>query len=179
MIKEIRWTITIACCVMVLFASSCVKKNKAGAGINADGDTIELFESGDGYAEEDLPLRPSESGMTIQAGKSQFEPVYFSYDSSQISPAERFKLETVSDYLNQNGDIGIIIEGHCDERGSREYNLALGERRALAARAYLIGLGVDGSRVQTKSYGEENPAAFGHDEESWRSNRRGDFILFY
>ncbi len=182
MMKYIRWILALVSCVLLVLApSGCVKKNPGGAGVNSDGDTIELIESGDGsgWDETDLPLRPSENGMTIEEGEGQFEPVYFDYDSSQISANERYKLEDISDYLNQNSQIGVIIEGHCDERGSREYNLSLGERRALAARAYLIGLGVDGSRIQTKSYGEENPDAFGHDDESWSINRRGDFILFY
>jgi peptidoglycan-associated lipoprotein len=73
----------------------------------------------------------------------------------------------------------VVIEGHCDERGSREYNLALGERRALAVRAYLVGLGIDATRLQTKSYGEEQPVAMGHDESSWSRNRRAEFVLFY
>ncbi len=179
---NIRWILTLASCLLLVLAhSSCVKKNPGGAGLNGDGDTIDIFESGDGtsWGEEDLPSRPGENGMTLEEGEGQFKPVYFSYDSSQISASERYKLEDLSDYLSQNAEIGVIIEGHCDERGSREYNLSLGERRALAARAYLIGLGIEGSRIQTKSYGEENPDAFGHDDESWRINRRGDFILFY
>jgi peptidoglycan-associated lipoprotein len=72
----------------------------------------------------------------------------------------------------------VIIEGHGDERGSREYNLALGERRALAIRDYLISLGVDPSIIQTKSLGEEMPAATGHDESAWRMNRRGVFAIY-
>jgi peptidoglycan-associated lipoprotein len=110
--------------------------------------------------------------------ESQFTPVYFEYDSAQISPSERPGLEEVANYMRQNQS-GLVVEGHCDERGSREYNLALGERRALAVRAYLVGLGVDGSLIQTKSLGEEQPAAMGHDDESWRLNRRAEFYLAY
>ncbi|NCC31563.1 MAG: peptidoglycan-associated lipoprotein, partial [Chloroflexia bacterium] len=76
--------------------------------------------------------------------------------------------------LKRNPATRMIVDGHCDERGSNEYNLALGERRALAVRAYLIGLGLDGSRIQTRSFGEERPAAFGSDESAWRLNRRGE-----
>ena len=72
----------------------------------------------------------------------------------------------------------LEIEGHSDERGSREYNLTLGESRALAVRQYLIDVGVESERIQTKSYGEENPAEFGHDEEAYRLNRRAKFQLF-
>ncbi len=112
-------------------------------------------------------------GGTEVAG--QFGAVYFGYDSSQILPSERAAIETVADFMRRHPSVGLIVEGHCDERGSAEYNLALGERRGLAARAYLIGLGIDGARVQTRSFGEESPVAMGHDEASWRLNRRAEF----
>ncbi len=107
----------------------------------------------------------------------KFEPVYFDYDSSQVRPSERPKIEKVADYLRANSRLRLIIEGHCDERGSAEYNLALGERRALAIRAYLTGLGIDPSIIQTVSYGEERPAAEGTGEAVWRLNRRGEFVI--
>jgi len=108
-----------------------------------------------------------------------FAPVLFAYDSSQVSSSERAKIEAVASHLKQNPSHSIILEGHCDERGSREYNLALGERRALALRTYLIGLGIASDRTQTKSYGEETPAAPSHDEAAWSQNRRGEFVLYY
>ena len=83
--------------------------------------------------------------------------------------AQQFKTSAAS---------GIIVEGNCDERGSAEYNLALGECRALAMRTYLMGLGLDTARIQTKSFGKEKPVAPGHDEEAWAKNRRADFVLF-
>ncbi len=116
-------------------------------------------------------------GMDGDYIEGQFQPVYYAYDSAQVSAAERGKLEEVAEYLRRNPGANIIVEGHCDERGSREYNLSLGERRALAARAYLVGLGIDGSRIQTRSYGSERPAAFGHNEEAWRQNRRAEFVV--
>jgi peptidoglycan-associated lipoprotein len=108
----------------------------------------------------------------------KYDAVMFDYDSAQIRESERTKLEAVADYLKKNSDVGVIIEGNCDERGSSEYNLALGERRALAARAYLIGLGIDGANLQTKSYGEEKPFDPGHDESAWSVNRRDEFVFF-
>ena len=107
----------------------------------------------------------------------RFEPVYFEYDSSQVGASERAKIEAVADYLRRDPRMRVIVEGHCDERGSAEYNLALGERRALAARSYLVGLGIDANRVQTVSYGEERPAQPGADESAWRLNRRGEFVI--
>jgi peptidoglycan-associated lipoprotein len=108
-----------------------------------------------------------------------FDPVLFAYDSSQVSSAERGKVEAVAGYLKENPATAVIIEGHCDERGSREYNLALGERRALAVRSYLVGLGIEADRIQTKSLGEESPAESGHNEAAWSLNRRGEFVLYY
>jgi peptidoglycan-associated lipoprotein len=124
-----------------------------------------------------IPITDRFVGGTEHPG--MFTPVYFSYDSSQVATAERPKIEAVADYLKQNNSVAVIIEGHCDERGSNEYNLALGERRALAARSYLSGLGISSDRIQTKSYGEEKPAAPGHDESAWSANRRAEFVLYY
>ncbi len=124
-----------------------------------------------------IPLAGRFTGGSEHIGL--FEPVLFAYDSSQVSAGERAKIEAVASHLKQNSAHSVILEGHCDERGSREYNLALGERRALAVRTYLIGLGIASDRTQTKSYGEENPAAPGHDDGSWSQNRRGEFVLYY
>ena len=108
-----------------------------------------------------------------------FTAVYFGYDSNAIQAGERAKLEEVAAYLRKEKGVALIVEGHCDERGSREYNLALGERRALAVREYLIGLGVAADRVQTRTMGEEQPAVGGHDEAAWAQNRRAEFIIYY
>lgn len=155
-----------------LSASGCKKRGAAQAG--AGGVSPIGGVQGDGIYGEGLGPRFGMDGDYIEG---QFAPVYYAYDSAQVSPAERAKLEAVAGYLRSNPGVNLIVEGHCDERGSREYNLSLGERRALAARAYLVGLGIDGSRIQTRSYGSEQPAAFGHDEEAWRQNRRAEFVI--
>jgi peptidoglycan-associated lipoprotein len=126
----------------------------------------------------DVPLNADNLELPMEGDRSLFEPVYFAYDSSQVNPEEAGKVEAVAAHLKKGKAQGVIVEGHADERGSREYNLALGERRALAIRDYLISLGVDPSYIQTKSYGEEMPAAQGHDEGSWRMNRRGVFAIY-
>jgi peptidoglycan-associated lipoprotein len=107
-----------------------------------------------------------------------FERVAFLYDSFQIADSERGKIETVGNYMNSNADVTAYIDGHCDERGSREYNLSLSEHRALAIRAYLISLGVGGDRILTRSFGEEQPLDLGHSKSAWRQNRRGEFSLY-
>ena len=107
-----------------------------------------------------------------------FQNVQFGYDQYQIDPSEVYKIEDVSRYMIQNRGTRLILEGHCDERGSREYNASLGEHRAQAVRAYLISLGVEGNRIQTRSYGEERPLDPGHNERAWRLNRRVEFVLY-
>ena len=126
----------------------------------------------------DIPLNADNMGLPMDGDRSMFEPVMFAYDSSQVNPEEAGKVEAVAKYLKKNRSGGVIVEGHGDERGSREYNLALGERRALAIRDYLINLGVDPGSIQTKSLGEEMPADMGHDEGAWRQNRRGVFAIY-
>ncbi len=124
----------------------------------------------------DVPLNDT-MGLPADGDRSMFPPVYFAYDSSQVNPEEAGKCDQVAQYLKK-GKGGVIVEGHADERGSREYNLALGERRALAVRDYLISLGVNPSVIQTKSYGEEMPEDMGHDEGAWRMNRRAVFAIY-
>lgn len=124
-----------------------------------------------------IPMANRFTGGTEYRGT--FESVIFAYDSSQVSSSERGKIEAIAQYLKQDSSKAVIIEGHCDERGSREYNLALGERRALAVRSYLAGLGIGADRIQTKSLGEELPALPGHNESAWSQNRRGEFVLYY
>jgi peptidoglycan-associated lipoprotein len=103
--------------------------------------------------------------------------VYFAYDQSAIGASERHKLQQVSEYLKQNPTFGLIIEGHCDEKGSAEYNRALGERRAIAVQDFLVNTGVSSGRIKTISYGEDRPAVSGSDENSRAKNRRGELIL--
>jgi peptidoglycan-associated lipoprotein len=103
--------------------------------------------------------------------------VFFDYDSYEIRPDAQDTLKKQAAFLQQYGQYRVTVEGHCDERGTREYNLALGERRANAVKNYLVALGVDPNRLQTISYGKERPAVEGHDESSWAQNRRGVTVL--
>lgn len=107
-----------------------------------------------------------------------FAPVYFGFDASQLAPAELAKIESVAQHLQSKPNRVVIVEGNCDERGSNEYNLSLGDLRAISIRDYLVTLGVDAQRIQTKSYGEEKPAVTGHGEGAWSKNRRGEFAVF-
>lgn len=104
-------------------------------------------------------------------------PIYFDFDKSLVRPDQVERLETNALFLKDNPEIKVRIEGNCDNRGSNEYNMALGERRAMGAKKYLVNLGIAESRLSTLSYGEERPINPGNDEAAWTENRRGDFVI--
>lgn len=108
---------------------------------------------------------------------SPLKPVFFEYDSSDLSPAAKTALDENAGVLKKYGTWVLTIEGHCDERGTPEYNLALGERRAVTARTYLVALGITADRLRTVSYGKEFPFDPGHDEAAWAKNRRAHFVI--
>jgi peptidoglycan-associated lipoprotein len=116
-------------------------------------------------------------GWLEDAQALKAETVYFDFDSSVIKASEKPKAAAVADYLKANKGKAVRVEGNCDERGTEEYNRALGERRALALREELIRLGIGPTEVDTISYGKDRPAAPGHDEAAWKLNRRDDFVV--
>lgn len=109
--------------------------------------------------------------------KSSLEKIYFDFDSTNLSEKARTSLTTNAAHLKKNPGAKISIEGNCDERGSEEYNLALGEKRAKAAAKYLATMGIAEDRIATISYGKEKPADPGHDDAAWAKNRRDEFVL--
>jgi len=111
----------------------------------------------------------SQEDLSVNVG----DRVFFGYDSYNLSPEAISQLELQAQWLRQYPSVNILIEGHADERGTREYNLALGDRRANAVRNYLVSLGVDPRRIQMISYGKERPEVLGSNSESWAKNRRG------
>ncbi|MBU1344211.1 MAG: peptidoglycan-associated lipoprotein Pal [Proteobacteria bacterium] len=115
----------------------------------------------------------------VTAAKNRFEnqDVHFEYDSSELSSMAKLMLKEKAAWLKENSSVSITIEGHCDERGTTEYNLALGERRASNAKAYLISLGVAGSRLNMVSFGEEQPIDTGKTESAYQKNRRAHFVI--
>jgi peptidoglycan-associated lipoprotein len=108
---------------------------------------------------------------------SPLKPVYFELDSSDLSAANQKTLDDNATLLKRYTSWAVTVEGHCDERGTAEYNLALGERRAIAARAYLVSLGIAADRLRTVSYGKEFPFDPGHDESAFAKNRRAHFVI--
>lgn len=145
---------------------------------SGSGDLADGFGSGSdaslGGTSSSLPGRPSNAWAPIPGVK--LDTVYFAYDNSSVSSSQTPKLEAAAKYMSSNPSAGLIVEGHCDERGSAEYNMGLGERRALAVREYLVNLGVPETRLQTISYGAERPADPGHNENAWLKNRRAELI---
>jgi peptidoglycan-associated lipoprotein len=128
---------------------------------------------------ESVPLPPVESFSNMVENATIFEAdtVHFAFDSSVVKKDEEPKAANVAEYLKGHAEDKVRIKGHCDERGTAEYNRALGERRALALREKLLGLGIDPMRIDTISYGFDQPIDPGHNEAAWAKNRRGEFVL--
>ncbi|MFO7666144.1 MAG: peptidoglycan-associated lipoprotein Pal [Desulfobacterales bacterium] len=191
--KKSIWVVLVLLLVIpgLLFTASCGKKS-----LTADIETMK-------DKTKETPASPSRSQVTAPAPVVQRAPeplkiseeemrarekaaamqalmnedVYFDYDSAALSPAAQEVLRKKAVALNKYSNISITIEGHCDERGTNEYNLALGERRAESAKKFLIDLGLAASRFTTISYGEEKPVDAGSNEEAWSKNRRAHFVL--
>lgn len=119
----------------------------------------------------------AESSLEADFEKNAGDRVYFAYDSSALSKESKEQLHKQISWLQSHPNVRATIEGHCDERGTVEYNLALGERRAEAVRKYYVNNGIDASRIDALSYGKERPAVVGHDESSWKFNRRSVTVV--
>jgi peptidoglycan-associated lipoprotein len=139
-----------------------------------------------GGCKDPVVTKASDDGRVITAPPTSIEPrfdsgmtdrIFFKYDSSAITPEARSVLERMAVWAKANPQANLTVEGHCDDRGTREYNLALGERRAEAARAAELALGVAAGRLQAVSYGKERPEATGETEAAWAQNRRAVFVV--
>ena len=176
--------------VAIAFAATGCKYDKAGAGAaggagaddpNATASDISAT-TVDPNADDISLDAASPSGnfedMYTKCTDVSFAPVYFGFDSTVVPQGELSKIDAVVDHLSSRSDRVVVVEGHCDERGSNEYNLALGENRSTIVRNYMVQSGISADRIQTRSYGEEKPAAMGHDESAWSVNRRGEFGIY-
>ena len=164
---NIRPSFVLALALFTLTAG-CAKKNGAGgaAVTGADSDTV-----------NGTPLPERQEGvsfMDASVSKSRFASVHFAFDGFNIDPADNDKVQAVAQFLQGNRN-NVIVAGFCDERGTAEYNRALGEKRAEAVRDALIADGVDSNRVQTVSFGAEMPVDPGSNESAWAKNRRAEF----
>jgi peptidoglycan-associated lipoprotein len=159
-----RW-LTLVVVLLAFGALSCASKSGTGASGTGSTPTGSEFDQG-----------PTGSEGGARSSISELQSVYFDYDRYEIRSDASGALRSNATAIQANEGWGTVtVEGHCDERGSEEYNLALGDRRANAVRRYLIDLGVPSSRLRTVSFGEARPAVPGHDENAWRYNRRSEF----
>ncbi len=176
--------------LLLVFAVGCSKKYvKAPAEETvkpAPPEKVETVSPAPEVTEEVTEEQPpvmEEEKITVkelppeEKAKDVFRDVLFDFDKYDIRPDARPILDSVAAFLNENTDMNIIIEGHCDERGTNEYNLALGERRAKSTKNYLVSLGVAPSRIITITYGEEKPVCTQHNEACWQRNRRARFVV--
>ncbi len=157
---------------MVLFVAACATTPKDSADSSGSGSSSS---GSDVSSEGNITETPgsgivsgSQEDLIVNVG----DRVFFGYDSSDLDSDALELLQDQVAWLKQNSDVTVTIEGHCDERGTREYNLALGEKRAQAVKNYLIGLGINPDRVSTISYGKERPAVVGSNDGAWAQNRR-------
>jgi peptidoglycan-associated lipoprotein len=127
--------------------------------------------------EEDIGEQELSPEEVAEMAKTVLKDVLFDFDKYQIRPDARPSLDEVASLLGDKKDLSLIIEGHCDERGTTEYNLALGERRAKSAKNYIVSLGVSPSRMNTVTYGEEKPVCTYQEENCWQKNRRAHFVV--
>ena len=170
MMKRSRFGLVVVSLLLCPLLFSGCRLFGSGGGNSRDDDSDVLNLDGTALANEDA-MGEYREGLGHRVQNLTLDVIYFGYDSFQVESAQ-------AAYLRDNPGAKLVVEGHSDERGSREYNLSLGEHRALAIRAYLIGLGIEPSRIQTRSYGEEAPASAGHNDSAWQANRRGEFAVY-
>ncbi len=164
--------------LLLIFSLAFLAACEGTTGTTKDDSTI--TGSGSGASSSDSATTSAAGSGSAWAGHPLDNPdsllakrtVYFDFDESVILDQDRPILEAHAQYLSQNPGAAVTLEGHTDERGTREYNLALGERRSIAVRQFMSLLGASGQQMRTLSYGEERPAATGHNEEAWALNRR-------
>jgi len=164
-------------CVAIALLTACAKKAaEPAAEVSPPAQAVPGAPAETVHPPEGVPVEGAAApapARTTDFGKK----IYFAFDRFDLSEESVAVLGELAAHLKANQSSTVTIEGHCDERGTNEYNLALGERRAKAAFDYLVSLGIDPSRLSTVSYGEERPADPGHDEEAWAKNRRDEFML--
>jgi peptidoglycan-associated lipoprotein len=129
-----------------------------------------------GASENSFQELPSGEADKLNA-QGILKPIHFDFDAAELRPDALQTLNDNAGHIREHSPLGVRVEGHCDERGTSEYNLALGDRRARAARDYLVSLGIPATRLRTISYGKERPADPGHSEDAWSKNRRAEFVF--
>ena len=171
----------------LLFTVSCAKKTvKADTALTQQAEDDAAAAAAEKAKQEELARQRALEEQSLKeeaarklAARNMFlnEDIYFEFDSAALLAEAQAILKEKAEWLRNNSDVTATIEGHCDERGTNEYNLALGDRRAASAKTFLMDLGIAGARLNSISYGEERPLDPGHNEEAWAKNRRDHFII--
>jgi len=165
------WLVAVTFATLgVVFTTGCGKKPKPATDVTKPPTTQTQTQTPEQPKE---PPKPSVEPQT----EMMLEDVYFDYDKSNLRDDARTTLERDAQMLSKSTGVRVLLEGHCDERGTVEYNLALGDRRAQSVKAYLVQFGIDAGRLSTISYGEERPFAQGSDDSAWSQNRRVHFVI--
>ena len=164
----------IATVALVASCGTAPSQQAASSGGGGGGNVKQVAPSGHaGMASSTMPALSSQGGTQDDFVVNVGDRVHFDYDKFSLKPEARAVLDKQAAWLSNYPAVTISIEGHCDERGTREYNLALGDRRANSVKDYLVALGISSHRIRTISYGKERPVALGSNEEAWAQNRRG------
>lgn len=181
-------TLVVFACSSIFLLSSCAKKQVVAEEKEITAPPEEVVKGEEEkppaveVAKEEEEFKKAEEARKEEAEermaiKFEAASIYFDFDKSFIRQEYRPVLEKKAEFLKDNANIRIRIEGNCDERGTNEYNLALGDRRTTSALNFLVSLGISPDRIESISYGEERPLASGHNEDSWAQNRRDDFEI--
>jgi peptidoglycan-associated lipoprotein len=172
MMNKVTAFTAVFCLFLALIITGCAKKPAEQAQEVAPAQTQQETQAAPSEQKE------GEAAPAPAAESAAFDKmIYFGFDKYTLTPESTAALDELIAFMKSNVNLKVKIEGHCDERGTTEYNLALGERRAKAAQDYLISQGIDPARVSTVSYGKEKPADPGHDEAAWAKNRRDEFVF--
>jgi peptidoglycan-associated lipoprotein len=170
---RIAFATSLGLLIVLVFASGCSSRKKVSSEGQLEPPPAETTNPPSGETE----TPPPPSGDTSGGDQvSSLEDAFFDFDDYSLRQDAKSALESDGKYLQRNSSARVVIEGHCDERGSVEYNLALGEKRARAAKDYLVSYGIPGNRLTTISYGKERPFDQGHDESAWAKNRRAHVV---
>lgn len=173
----------LTACAVALCVAGCKydKAAKGGSGSDVGAANASDISATDADA-QDISLAGATEGkfedLYGRCADVSFAPVYFAFDSAVVPQGELGKVDAVAQHLADKADRVVVVEGNCDERGSHEYNMSLGENRAIIVRNYLVQSGIAADRIQTRSYGAEKPAVEGHDESAYAKNRRAEFAIF-
>ncbi len=163
----------LAAAALIAGCETAPEETAATSGAGGSGQPAVSSTQGSAQAERVGPVPGSKEDFVVNVG----DRVFFDFDKYDITPEAQGVLKKQAAWLSVYPNVIVTVEGHCDERGTREYNLALGERRANAVKDYLSALGIARTRVKTISYGKERPVALGHDDAAWSQNRRGVTML--